>query len=461
MMKRLLFFLLFLPIIASAKDFQVKMNMKNFPAENKPILLKVFNGNTFIVDSLPTLQNNSLTFKVPGNTAPGTFRAILGQSPYSKFMSGQPTYIDFVFNKENIEFSFDFLNPNQTIEVISSKENKVYFNFLKQEELYSTKLGLLVGLLAQYPTKDEFYNLAVKNFETFQHERNKFIKDTYTNNPGMLASKVINTLQMPFTPGVMSAEARDSVFKAQFLDNIDFSDTALLYTNIYTDKIYQYINFFMKRDLGQRENEEILINVMDEILPRISTNIQVRNTLLQFLINAFESMKMEEVLAHISNYLQQCESTGEIDKRRLESYKKLAIGQTVPDMVVMDIDNNPVSLYENVNPYTLIIFWRTDCGHCHTLTDELAKYVKTDDFKKHNVKIISVSVDETADVWKQYCKQNKFEWINAYAEGGLMGEVGVNYNIFGTPTLFLVDDTNKILAKPLTFPDLKKALERL
>lgn len=461
MMKKLLFFLLFLPLVASAKDFQVKMNMKNFPAENKPILLKVFNGNTFMVDSVPVLQNNSLIFNVPDNTAPGTFRAILGQSPYSKFMSGQPTYVDFVFNKENVEFSFDFLNPNQTMEVVNSKENKVYFDFLKQDALFSTKLGLLVGLLAQYPTKDEFYNLALKNFEKFQHEREKLINDISTANPGMLASKVINTQRVSFTPGNISPEARDSVFKAQFLETIDFSDTALLYTNIYTDKLYQYLNFFIKRDLGQRENEEMLIKAMDEVLPRISTNTQVRNALLQFLISAFESMKMEEVLAHISSYLQQCEGTGEIDKRRLESYKRLAIGKTVPDMVVMDINDNPVSLYENVNPYTLIIFWRTDCGHCHTLTDELAKYVKTDDFKKHNVKIISVSVDETADTWKEYCKQQKFDWINAYAEGGLLGEVGVNYNIFGTPTVFLVDNTNKILAKPLTFPDVKQAIEKL
>lgn len=461
-MQKILFILLFLPTLCLGKDFQIKMHIKNLPEEGAPNLVKIFNGNMYMVDSTATREGEVLIFDVPGDTDAGMLRATLGMSTYNRFMNGQPTTIDFLFNKEDVELSLDFTQPDATLEIIQSNENKAYFGYLKKDNQFFQKLGALEQVVIQYPDKDDFYKLALKYYVQFQIEREKWIDSIYHAAPGQLASKILNTRRMPFSSGDLTPEQRDSVFKSQFLEKMSFTDSTLLFTNIYTDKLFQYINFFIKRELGPRENEAGVIAALDGIMPKISENEQIKNYLLQFLIAGLESMKMEEVLAHIStNYMQQCEGSMDLVKRRLDGYKKMAVGNKVPDMVAMDINNNPVSLYESVFPYTLLIFWHTECAHCKALMADLPKMAGKGLFQKHNVNIISISIDEERENWVKFSAENKMEWSNAFIEGGFSSEVAGNYNLFATPSMFLIDNTNTIVAKPITVEELEKDINAL
>lgn len=461
-MRKLFFLFLLLPLLCVGKDYQVRIHVKNLPDESKPLLLRIFNGNMYIIDSLPAVTDQTLTFKVPENTNPGMLRAILGMSAYAKFMNGQPTSIDFLFNRENVELSLDFNNPELTAEVLTSDENKRYFEYMQKDGRYFMKLGSLEQVVTQYPDKDDFYNMALQYYKQFQLERDTWIDSCYNSAPQSLAARILNTRRMPFTEGNLTPQQRDSVYREQFLDRIEFTDTLLLNTNIYTDKLFQYINFFINREAGPRENEAAIIKVLNNIEARISANEQIRNYLLQFLISGFESMKMEEVLAYISdNYMQQCGSDMDMVKRRLEGYSKMAVGQKVPDVIAMDINNKPVSLYGEVNPYTLLIFWHTGCSHCQTLMQELPEMGKNGMFSKHNVKILCISIDEKREDWERYSKEHPFSWTNAYVEGCFESDAANDFHLFATPSMFLLDSDNKILAKPITPEELKTSLSAL
>lgn len=461
-MQKLLFLLLFFPLLCAGKNYQVKINVRNLPEESKPLLLRIFNGNMYVVDSLPAVKQQTITFNIPANTDPGMLRAILGLSPYAKFMNGQPTTLDFLYVKENVELDVDFNNPETSVEVIQSEENKAYFSYMKKDNRYFMKLGSLEQVVTQYPDKDAFYEMALNYYKEFQLERDQWIDSCYQSNPHSIAARILNTRRMPFTEGNLTPQERDSVYRVQFLERIEFTDTLLLHTNIYTDKLFQYINFFISREAGPRENETTIIKVLDQLEPKISANEQIRNYLLQFLISGFEAMKMEEVLAHISsNYLQQCGSSMDMVKRRLEGYKKMAVGQKVPDVIAMDLDNNPVSLYGEVNPYTLLIFWHTGCSHCQTLMNKLPELTQKGLFRKHNVKILSISIDEKREDWAKYSKEHPCNWTNAYVEGSFDSQAAVDFNLFATPSIFLLDNANTIIAKPITPEELEASIEAL
>lgn len=180
----------------------------------------------------------------------------------------------------------------------------------------------------------------------------------------------------------MAPATRDSIFKSGFLTTFEFNDTTLLYTDIYTDKVMQFIEMFVDRKASPRENENNIIRALDILVPRLDINPNIQQHLLQFLITGFEVSKLENVLAHISsNYLQQCGGSKAVIERRLAGYQKMAVGKTVPDFTVMDIQNNPVNLYNLLSPYRLIIFWHTDCSHCQVLLDELPELAKQEFFK--------------------------------------------------------------------------------
>lgn len=462
MCKKLIILLFLFPLFTWAKDYEVKIHVKNLPANSQPILLRIYNGNLFILDSLPALNQEEITFRVPENTSPGMLRSILGMASFSPMMGSQPIALNFIFNRENIEIQTDYEDPQTTAKVLVSEENKLYFDFLKSDILFFKKLGLLEQVVQNYPDEDEFYQKALAYYQKVQNEREKFIDKTCRVNTKTLASRIIKNQKMPVLPGKLTPEERDSLVGMQFLSEVDFNDTTLLYTNIYTDKVFRFIQMHMKPNATPRENEANCIRALDQLVPLLDVNPTIQQHILHFLIEGFESMKMEEVLAHISsNYIQQCGGNSDIIKQRLEGYRKMAVGQKVSDFTINDIQGQPFNLYNNISPYALILFWHTGCNHCQLLLNELPALSQEGFFSKHQVQIIGISIDENKEDWEKFSENYTLDWINTHTEGSFGSQVASDYNLFATPTMFLIDSDHTIISKPLTLEELKKSLNDL
>ena len=154
------------------------------------------------------------------------------------------------------------------------------------------RLSEIRSRYAHEKTQNEYY-------KKFQLERDKLIDKNYREHPNTLAGKLIKNQKLPIIPGNLSQQERDSLFKYRYLSLIDFSDTLLLYTPFYTDKIFQYIQLHKKPYASPRENETNYIQALDYLIHLLNMNPIVQQNLLQFLISGFESQQKEEVLAHI------------------------------------------------------------------------------------------------------------------------------------------------------------------
>lgn len=462
-MNKLFLFLIFLfPLLVCGKEYQVKIHVTGLPADSKPALLSIYNGDTYLIDSLPQIQDSTIIYRVPEHTPTGMLRAILGLSAYARYSNGQPTAVNFLFNGEDVELALNFEKPDQTIQVIRSKENQIYFDFLQSDFIFLRKLGMLEQIILNYPDKDNFYKVALEHYKKYQIQREKFIDKIYSQNKELLAGKIIQTKKLPFTEGDMAPTTRDSIFRTNFLNSFEFNDTTLLYTDIYTDKVLKFIEMHVNRKASPRENEDNIIQALDILVPHLDANPNIQQHLLQFLITGFEISKLENVLAHISShYLQQCGGSKAVIERRLAGYQKMAIGKTVPDFTVTDIQNNPVNLYNLLSPYRLIIFWHTECSHCQVLMEELPELAKQDYFKKHDVKIIGISIDDSREAWEKFSANHPLDWVNTHVDGGFDNEISADYNLFATPSMFLIDANNTIIAKPTTIGELKKNISEL
>lgn len=463
MFKKFVLFLLFCPCLVWAKDYQFKLHVKDLPSDSRPLLLRMYNGDLFVLDSVPAVSGEEIVFHIPENTRPGVLRAVLGLSPtYSPMMPPQPIALNLIFNRGDIEIRTDYQNPQERAEILVSEENKLYFDFMKSDLVFYSKLGLLEQVVQNYPEEDEFYQRALAHYLKLQNEREKFIEKTAKSNPKTLASRIIKAQKMPVLPGKLTSEERDSLFNVQYLSQVEFNDTSLLYTNVYTDRIFRFIQMYMKQTATPRENEANCIRALDRLVPVLDVNPIVQQHLLQFLIKGFETMGMEEVLAHISsNYLQQCGSDSDITKQRLEAYGKMAVGQKVPDFTLNDAQGQPFNLYDDISPYTLILFWHTQCGHCQMLMKDLPELSKEGLFSKHQVRIVGVSVDENREDWEKFSETYQLDWVNTFTEGSFRSQTASDYNLFATPTMFLVDSDHNIVSKPLTLEELKKSIEQL
>ena len=52
----------------------------------------------------------------------------------------------------------------------------------------------------------------------------------------------------------------------------------------------------------------------------------------------------------------------------------LLIGKTAPNIKMQKQDGSSISLYDVSSPYTILYFWRYDCGHCKESTPFMKEF---------------------------------------------------------------------------------------
>ena len=90
MNKSTLLFLLLFPLLTFGKEYEVKLHVSGLPANGKPALLSIYNGDTYLIDSVPQVKDSIIIFHVPEKTPTGMLRAVLGLSTYARYSNGQP-----------------------------------------------------------------------------------------------------------------------------------------------------------------------------------------------------------------------------------------------------------------------------------------------------------------------------------------------------------------------------------
>jgi thiol-disulfide isomerase/thioredoxin len=137
------------------------------------------------------------------------------------------------------------------------------------------------------------------------------------------------------------------------------------------------------------------------------------------------------------------------------------IGNPAPPLNLNTMDNKLFSLYNSPATYTFIAFWDPTCGHCKEEMPRVDSFY-TKNWKQLGVQMIGVNtnVKELA-AWKQFITEEHFDagWLHAYqTEAALNAEVNAGkpttirqlYDVFKTPTFYLLDKDKKIIAKNLT-----------
>ncbi|MDA3833579.1 MAG: hypothetical protein PF495_09295, partial [Spirochaetales bacterium] len=81
--------------------------------------------------------------------------------------------------------------------------------------------------------------------------------------------------------------------------------------------------------------------------------------------------------------------------------------------------------------------------------------------KPANIEIFSVSIDTVETDWIKYSQVVHPPWINTHEPMGWEGKSAEDYNIYATPTMFLLNRERKIIAKPYTYRELLREVGKL
>jgi len=447
-----IFLLLLLTRVAgfSQPDFQLAGEIRGL-ANGKVSLLSFFGERTSLLDSARTDAGGNFMIPLPATLAPGLYRVSWGKD----------LHIDLIINQENIRFTTKADAPADSLQILASGENILYYDYMDFDRSNQMKLELIQPLVDYYPDRDEFYKMAMDQYDRIQRGQSRMLDSLQKALPGSYAVRMFRLYSTPYLPASIPPETRSAYLKQHFFDLTDFNDTSLLRSNAWPNKAIAYLSLYSNPRMSQKQLETEFIKAVTVILSAAGENPEIFSYLLDYLVTGFDKFHFEEVITYIAENFEDPSSCENSEKKsalqkKLETFKKIATGQPAPDFESIDTSGIAVKISSAQTPYTLLLFWSTECPHCLDMLPKVKAVYEAQNPKR--MEIISMAIDTSRSAWLQVTREEKLPWINLSDLKGFDSPAADLYNIYATPTMFLLDSTKTIIAKPISYRELEVVL---
>lgn len=453
----ILLFALAVPV--KTQGYQLQVLIQGMP--NEMVYLSQFRTNTYnIIDSTGAV-NGSFYFYLEAYQPAGMYRIDL-ERPDPEQGKSDAGYIEFIWAGESFEIYADYQDIHRTVSFANSEENRVLGLFREYEGTYEQRMNAMYPLIDRYPPGDPFYLQAATHFVELQEDRDAFIVSLTDDHPNLYATRIIDSYRaVTLQPGLKGTE-RLAFLREHFFERAPIDDPVLLNAPVYNGKIIEYLRLYRGQDLTFSDQEAAFIEAVDMIMANVSGDPGLRSFAVEFMLEGFQSFGMERIQTYIvDTYVDETCTTDvvELAMERVKGYRKMSEGQTGADILVRNVDNQVVRLSEVDADYTLLVFWATYCEHCREMIPEIHEWYETD--RPLNVEVFAVSIDTIKSDWVQYIRTMRPPWINGHEPMGWEGQSAEDYNIYATPTMFLLDRNRTIIARPFNMRELRRALRKL
>jgi thiol-disulfide isomerase/thioredoxin len=437
-------------------QYSIKGTMNSTLESDWMILYKIegtrqkFIKNTKIKIDTITLNGKKNTigifeFYLPTDTKPGAYRVT--------YRLEYPGFIDFIFNKENISFTFDPDYPNQTVSFSESEENIFYSKYLKEISATQQKLDSLqiTSLQNSNLNLKQTYKTTLKKLNTIQKQYLDITENSYVN-PLIRATLRANPSEIQTSP-----EMYMSNMTTTFFDNISFSDETLLNSSFLVDRITDYV-FYINYSDDAETQQKLYKKSIETVLSKI-TNMSFKKDILEFLVAQFESTKNLELIDYLfENHYNKLPEKIKNNEFLMKKKTILAteVGRIAPDFSWTESGKNlQLSTLNDAKNYVLV-FWSTGCSHCLKEIPELHAILKD----KKELKVVAFSLEKNNLRWAEM-KKTLPNWHHVLGLNKWENQIARTYNIVATPTYMVLDANKKIIAKPEQLKDLQKFIDKL
>lgn len=376
--------------------------------------------------------------------------------------SNKQKFIEFVWSQESFQLFADYSTISKSVVFENSIENMLLEEFRNYERIYEAKMTAIYPVIDKYPEADLFLEQTRSHFLKLQEDHDAYILELEKSNPGTFAASIIRSYRKSLFGAELIGLERLEYLREHYFDSAPMDNPALIFAPIYTKKIIDFLKLFGNPEYTFGDQEEAFMEAVDIIMANTSGDPEIRSFVVEYLLEGFESFGMEKIQTYIvDTYVDETCTTDavELAYQRVLGYRKMAEGNVAADIYIRGADNHMVRLSEVPSEYTLVIFWATYCEHCTKLMPSLREWYDAE--KPANLEIFAVSIDTSEYAWQSYNKIENPPWINTREPMAWTGKSPEDYNVYATPSMFLLDRQRKIIAKPYTFRELRREAGKL
>ena len=164
---------------------QIKINVANVNW-NKATLYSLSGEKTTFIDSIYSSNPGEFVNQPKNVLHNGIYRLKLDKNKW----------IDFIYDGKDISLRTDANNVLDSLHVITSESNKLFYTFIRLNKAYKTKTELLQLILARYPKDDEYYSQTKMRFTKLQKDYLEFVNLTSQVNPKSFIAEYIHSAQL-------------------------------------------------------------------------------------------------------------------------------------------------------------------------------------------------------------------------------------------------------------------------
>ena len=121
---------------------------------------------------------------------------------------------------------------------------------------------------------------------------------------------------------------------------------------------------------------------------------------------------------------------------RYISQPELARARLAPPFAITTLDGERLSMDELQGKAVLLDFWATWCGPCREAMPHMREIAKK--FQGQPLLVLSVSLDEDEQQWKDFIAKNEMTWPQ-YRDGGFQGPIAKLFGVEAIPHTFTID----------------------
>jgi thiol-disulfide isomerase/thioredoxin len=282
--------------------------------------------------------------------------------------------------------------------------------------------------------------------------------------------KAQRDVEVPAPPkkedGSIDSTFQFKYYKEHYFDNFDLADDALnrLPRPMFQEKIRDYLDRLVV------QHPDSLTKEVNALAARAKKNQEAYKWVVWTCFSHYSNHKimgLDEVYVNIyDKYIETGEMDFWLDKKAKQNFKDYVskirlslVGHPAPNLIMQDQNFQPKSMYDIKKPFTILWIFDPDCGHCREETPKLVEFYAK--YKsKFNIEVYAVSLDTSMKKMRDYIKEMKTQWITVNGPRTYVGQLHKLYYAETTPTMYIIDDKKKIVAKKLGIEQLPEFFEK-
>ena len=422
----------------------------SFPSlSNQKVKFGMFDGlQSRNIDSIFVRTNGEFSFKFP-TEKPGIGYLITEENkPYFLILD----------KGEQISLKGEYLSIPETIKVLSGKQNQVFSQYAsehpKREQTLSAwrYLDKIYTLDSLFLTDKKTKKIITKQFAKIKKQDQDFLNRL---DPKSYVAWYLPIRKLVSDVSIVAQYRMEEIpATIEAFRKLDYKDERLYRSGLLRDAVESH--FWLLENSGKSLDSvfiEMKISI-DSMMTKLVKDEKKLNEITDYFFDLLERHSLFQASEYLAlKVLNEVSCT--IDNnlaKQLETYRAMKKGNIAPDfsfypntIFPSEISREKTQKLSDLKTaYTLVVFGSSSCPKCVEEIPQIAEKYST--WKAQGVEVVFISLDENENNYQQFI--GSFPFISSCDFKKWKSPIVESYYVFGTPTMFLLDNKREILLRP-------------